>query len=66
MNGQPLVIEEVLRANELGIVIKAASEAMDRVAPDRRPEGTACPTCDEGIRTVAYPRRCRECTKEGL
>lgn len=26
----------------------------------------ACPTCDDGLRTIESPARCRECVKGGL
>ena len=61
----PTVDEEKVRAKRAGITIRV-SEDWDRVSADRRDPRVACPTCDDGIRTVSYPRRCRECTKGGL
>lgn len=59
------VLLHVARAAELGIAIKGASEEKDRVPEDHR-VNPCPPTCDDGILTISHPRRCRECTKEGL
>jgi len=56
----PTVDDEKARAERAGITIRV-SEDWDRIDPR-----VACPTCDDGIRTVSYPRRCRECIKGGL
>lgn len=41
----------------------ALSVDQDRVAVDGPPR---CPTCSDGILTIVYARRCRECTLVGL
>lgn len=59
------VADQVARATLIGVTVRA-SEAEDRVPADTRRPGTACPTCDDGIRTITYPYRCKACVQEGL
>ena len=62
---QPVVLD-IARANDtLGVVLRL-SEEQDREPEDRRPAHAKCPTCDEGVLTITNPKRCRECTAEGL
>jgi hypothetical protein len=73
--------EALTRATALGIAVNISLEADRAVDPlprdwphsdilalttTERGELLRCPTCNDGIRTIEYPARCRECTKEGL
>lgn len=59
---QPVLVD-IARAGEMGVDLSRLSEEMDR-RPAVRPN--ACPTCADGVLTITHPRRCRECTAEGL
>lgn len=38
-----------------------------RVSAAADPRGpNACPTCEDGLRTIETPNRCRECMRAGL
>jgi len=67
MDLMPDTSGETNRAAAMGITVRV-NDALDRVsrADDTRIPGTACPTCDDGVRTIANPRRCKACTAEGL
>lgn len=65
MDVMPTVASDQSRAAAYGIAIRV-SEEQDRVPADRRNPAVACPTCDDGIRTITHPVRCAACVEEGL
>lgn len=58
------VTAERERAATLGITLRGDAR-YDRPVEDRRGPN-ACPTCRDGIVTIASPSRCRECVRGGL
>lgn len=48
-------------------IIPASWRPVEDRPATRDPRGpNACPTCDDGIRTIETPARCRACVKGGL
>jgi hypothetical protein len=56
--------DERVRAAHIGARVIVGAD--DRPASVDPRGSLACPTCEDGVRTIVYPVRCRDCVLGGL